>query len=117
MTIYNYPCSLCNVKFDWAIPEPRLGNTCPQCRDKLMDELTAWDEINDLKEQIKDLENIISKKNQALKAIGSAQYGLQGIQEDHEPDSFGYYKEATGYYRDLSHRFQQIAVKAYRDGK
>lgn len=78
-------------------------------------EQVLWDKIEDLKEQIKDLENTISKKNQALKAIGSAQYGLQGIQEDHEPDSFGYYKEAMVYYRDLSQRFQRIAIRAYKD--
>lgn len=44
MTIYNYPCSVCNVKFDWAIPEPRLGNTCPKCKDAMMDQLVAWGE-------------------------------------------------------------------------
>ena len=87
-------------------------------------EKVLWDKIQELDDTIERqsveivrLQDVIFKKNQALKTIGSAQYGLQGIQEDHEPDSFGYYKEAMGYYRDLSHRFQQIAVKAFKDGK
>ena len=51
MTIYNYPCSVCNTKFDWEWPEPRLGNACQACCDKLMNELTAWGETQEEEEE------------------------------------------------------------------
>lgn len=51
MTIYTYPCKVCNIKFDWGIPEPQLGNTCPTCREKLFDELTAFGEIQEKEEE------------------------------------------------------------------
>lgn len=52
MTIYTYPCSVCQTKFDWAVPEPQLGNTCPSCRDKMMDQLVAWGETQEHEEQL-----------------------------------------------------------------
>lgn len=86
-------------------------------------ENVLWNKIQELEKTIERqsieivrLQDVIFKKNQALKTIDSVQYGLQGIQEDHLPNnSFGYYKEAMIYYWDLSQIFQQIAVKAYRD--
>jgi len=57
MTIYNYPCSVCNTKFEWAIPEPRLGNTCPPCKDKMMSDIPesiqVGTECGDLNREIK----------------------------------------------------------------
>jgi hypothetical protein len=49
--IYTYPCSVCNIEFMWAIPEPKYGNTCRDCRSYMMDEMTAWGEVQDKEEQ------------------------------------------------------------------
>lgn len=43
------------------------------------------------------------------------QYGLQGIQEDNEYDSYQYWKECTNYYNNLKNEYFRVAVGFFKD--
>lgn len=56
--VYTYPCSVCKVEMKWIRPEPNMGNTCPNCRSRMMDEMIAWGE-----EQRKEEEQLFERMN------------------------------------------------------
>lgn len=118
MTIYNYPCSVCNTKFDWAIPEPRLGNTCPDCKNKMMDELVAWGEV-----QEKDKEKLHAQmdswwdnlpKDAQEKAFFSVVKRLQKYECEEDLsyrqvlDKFGFDGSGSGYYLGVNCGFMNL---------
>ena len=118
MTIYNYPCGVCNTSFDWVVPEPRLGNTCPVCRDKLMDELIAWGEVQEKDEenlhaQMDDWWNSLSKDAQE-KAFFSVVKRLNQYECEDDLsyrqvlDKFGFDGSGSGYYLGINCGFMNL---------
>lgn len=118
MTIYNYPCTVCNTKFDWVWPEPRLGNTCQDCSNKLMDELTALGEAQQeeeekLHQQMDDWWDNLPKDIQE-KAFFSIVKRLNKYecQEDlsyrQVLDKFGFDGSGSGYYLGINCGFMNL---------
>ena len=118
MKIYNYPCSVCNTKFDWPIPEPQLGNTCPECRNKLFDELTAFGEIQEkeeekLHQQMDDWWDNLPKDVQE-KAFFSIVKRLNKYECEEDLsyrqilDKFGFDGSGSGYYLGINCGFMNL---------
>lgn len=118
MTIYNYPCSVCQTKFDWSIPEPQRGNTCPECRNKLFVELTEFGEIQEqeeqrLHQQMDEWWNNLPKDDQE-KAFFSIVKRLNKYECEEDLsyrqilDRFGFDGSGSGYYLGINCGFMNL---------
>lgn len=118
MTIYNYPCSVCQTSFDWAVPEPQLGNTCPSCRDKMMDQLVAWGETQEQEEQLlhqrmDEWWDSLSQdaKERAFFSVVKrlVQYEcVEDLSYRQTLDRFGFDGSGSGYYLGINCGFMQL---------
>lgn len=118
MTIYNYPCKVCNSKFDWPNPEPQLGNTCTECRNNFLNELTVFGEIQEkeeehLHQQMDEWWNNLPKDDQE-KAFFSIVKRLNKYECEEDLsyrqvlDKFGFDGSGSGYYLGINCGFMNL---------